>query len=195
LEIEKHLLEDGTPSIYLGERLRTGDFDKKPFDVFHKMSKTMQSPKFHPEGDVFTHTMMVADQAARVRDNSGEPRALMWAALLHDMGKPATAAVKNGRHTAYNHDRVGAGMAHRFIMSFTDDRALADKVSALVRYHMQILFVIKSMPYARTSRMKQEVDFREIALLGYCDRMGRGNADERLERENIRIFIEKLENL
>ena len=49
-----------------------------------------QGPASHPEGDVWEHTLLVVDQAARLQTSSAHPEALMLAALLHDLGKPAT---------------------------------------------------------------------------------------------------------
>ena len=64
----------------------------------------------------------------------------------------------------------------------------------MVRWHMQILFVVKDLPFADTRKMLKELPLEEIALLGYCDRMGRGKMTSeriRAEEENIRIFTEK----
>ncbi len=56
---------------------------------------------------------------------------------------------------------------------------------------MQILFVVKSMQFADIRSMIRETDPEEIALLGYCDRMGRLGADRKTENENLRVFLEK----
>lgn len=46
-----------------------------------------QNPKYHPEGNVFIHTMMVIDEGAINREKSNDKRAFMWSLLLHDVGK------------------------------------------------------------------------------------------------------------
>ncbi len=56
---------------------------------------------------------------------------------------------------------------------------------------MQLLFVVKSMQFADIGSMLKEADLEEIALLGYCDRMGRLNADRKTEKGNLKIFMEK----
>jgi len=115
----------------------------------------------------------------------------MWAALLHDIGKAETTDNKKGRITAYNHEKVGALQAEDFLKEFMEDNAMVHHVAALIRWHMQILFVVKSMQFADIETMMNETDMEEIALLGYCDRMGRLNADREAENENLRIFMKK----
>lgn len=68
------------------------------------------------------------------------------------------------------------------------------KVSKMVRWHMQMLMVIKDFPFADVETMKKEVDLNEIALLAMCDRLGRGEITEEAinqEKKNVRLFIEK----
>src|SRR5260370_16437054 len=65
------------------------------------LAETPQDPEWHPEGDVWTHTLQVIDEAAGlIPDLAGDqPRALtvMLAALCHDLGKASTTKHENGR--------------------------------------------------------------------------------------------------
>ncbi len=56
---------------------------------------------------------------------------------------------------------------------------------------MQILHVVKDMPFANIKVMKEETDINEVALLGFCDRMGRTNVEQAKEENNIKIFLQK----
>ena len=56
---------------------------------------------------------------------------------------------------------------------------------------MQILHVVKDMAFADIKSMREDTDIDEIALLGFCDRMGRTNVDIAKEKNNIKIFLEK----
>ncbi|HYE69171.1 MAG TPA: hypothetical protein VEA58_11210, partial [Anaerovoracaceae bacterium] len=105
--------------------------------------------------------------------------------------KADTTNNEKGRITAYNHEKVGAMQAEDFLKDFMKDKALIRQITALIRWHMQILFVVKSMKFADIKTMTEETDMEEIALLGYCDRMGRLNADRKAENENLRIFMKK----
>jgi putative nucleotidyltransferase with HDIG domain len=135
--------------------------------------------------------MLVVDEAAKLRNKSRDERVFMWAALLHDIGKAETTKNKKGKITAYNHETVGADLCVKFLQEFTTDDTFIQKVKGLVRWHMQILHVVKDMPFADIKSMKEETDIREVALLGFCDRMGRTNVDTIKEKNNIIMFLEK----
>lgn len=191
-QIEKHLLKDNKPSNYLNELSEKAIFNQYPLILINDLKKAEQSPKHHPEGNVWNHTMLVVDEAAKVKDTSGDAKVFMWAALLHDIGKPATTKVRNGRITSYDHDVVGADLARKFLQEFSNDESFVQKVAELVRWHMQILFVINNLPFADIKSMKKKTDINEVALLGFCDRMGRLNVNRQEEEENIRKFLTKV---
>ena len=161
------------------------------YDQLQRLKHTEQSPVHHPEGNVWNHTMLVVDEAAKRRGESSSPQALMWAALLHDIGKPDTTRVRRGKITSYDHEKVGAELARRFLSGFGVDPALTERVCMLIRYHMQILFVVMAMPFAEVRGMKANTDVGEVALLGLCDRLGRLHADPAAEEENVRLFLKK----
>lgn len=152
---------------------------------------TPQSPVHHPEGNVWNHTMLVVDRAAARKGYSASPRAFMWAALLHDIGKPDTTKKRRGRITAYDHDKVGAELTRTLLMKASCESKLLETVVGLVRYHMQPLYVVKGLPFQDIAGMKAATSVVEVALLSYCDRLGRGSADQRAEARDIMIFLEK----
>ena len=188
LEITKHLLEDEKPSIYLSSLLHEPWFSMYPFKMLYDLKGTKQSPEHHPEGDAWNHMLLVVDHAAKIKGLSKNPLVFMWAALLHDIGKPSTTRVKKGKITSYNHDKVGEKLAIEFLEYCVDDREFIEEVTNLVRYHMHILFVVRDLPYADKKGLLRKTDVREVAMLGYCDRMGRTNQDERKVREDIELF-------
>lgn len=190
-EMQAHLLNDDAPSVYLRRIFETELFHEYPFAMLSRLEKVPQSPKHHPEGNVWNHTLLVVDEAAKKRGQSSDPPSFMWAALLHDIGKAETTRNKKGKITAYNHEKVGARQAVEFLKNFMEDEVRIDRITALIRWHMQILFVVNSMPFADIDNMIREVDVREIALLGYCDRTGRLNADRIGENENCDRFLKK----
>lgn len=194
-EMEHHLLVDDAPSVYLNEVSKTKEFAKYPFSLLLQLKKTPQSPVHHPEGNVWNHTMLVIDEAAKRKHESKDSTAFLWAALLHDIGKAETTKTRKGKITAYDHDKASAVRAREFLEIFTEDKDLIQKVTGLVRWHMQILFISRSMKFADINGMKKDTDPEEIALLGLCDRMGRLYADEATELEHVRQFMEKCESL
>lgn len=188
LEITKHLLEDEKPSIYLNSSLQEPWFSGYPFKMLYDLKGTKQSPEHHPEGDAWNHTLLVVDKAAKIKGLSKNPGVFMWAALLHDIGKPSTTRVKKGKITSYNHDKVGEKLAREFLEYCVDNMEFIEEVSNLVSYHMHILYVVRDLPFANRKGLLRETDAREVAMLGYCDRMGRTNQDERKVREDIELF-------
>ena len=159
--------------------------------MLYKLKETEQSPIHHPEGNVWNHTMLVLDWAAKLKNKSQNEKVFMWAALLHDIGKAETTKNKKGKITAYNHETVGADLCVKFLQEFTTDKNFIKEVKNIVRWHMQILHVVKDMPFANIKVMKEETDINEVALLGFCDRMGRTNVDQAKEENNIKIFLQK----
>lgn len=194
-EITKHLLKDDKPSEYLKAISREEQFQGYPFAMLWKLKTTEQSPKYHPEGSVWNHTMLVLDEAAKVRHKSKDPKVFMWAALLHDIGKPDTTRNRKGRITSYDHDIVGEKLCKDFLLMLTEDEEFIQKVASYVRYHMHMLYVLKKLPYGDVRSMLKKVDIYDIALLCRCDRLGRTGADTEIEEKEYIRFIEILEGL
>lgn len=189
-EIEAHLINDDAPSDMLKIIYKWPEFENYPFSMLKKLEKTQQSPAYHPEGNVWNHTLLVVDEAAKRRRESNDPRAFMWAALLHDIGKPATTRNHKGRITAYDHDKAGAQLTREFLSVMTEDRRFVDKVAHLVKFHMQILYVVNDLPFKDIDGMKRHTDIHEIALLCLCDRLGRAGAQRKTEEEHVRMFVD-----
>jgi tRNA nucleotidyltransferase (CCA-adding enzyme) len=162
-----------------------------PFTLLSKLTRVEQSPIHHPEGNVWNHTMMVVENAAMRKDQSEDKNVFMWSALLHDIGKTETTKIRNGKITAYDHDNVGANLVIDFLSEFYSDESFITKVSAMVRWHMQLLYVVNNLSFANIDTMKKQVSINEIALLGLCDRSGRGNLNTIEEEKNVLIFLKK----
>lgn len=192
-EINSHLMTDEKPSIFLNSLLSSEAFNKEyPFTMLSGLQNIEQSPKYHPEGNVWIHTTMVVDNAAIRKSQSTDPSAFMWAALLHDTGKADTTRVRRCKITSYNHEKLGEKLTADFLKEFIDDADFISKVAALVRWHMQLLHIVKASPYAQLDKMKGQVNAKELALLGLCDRLGRGGKpSEAEELENVRIFLDR----
>lgn len=189
-EITKHLMEDISPSDYFNSMDR--ELEEYPLNMLHKLKQVEQSKKYHPEGNVWNHTMMVIDEAAKVRENSNDSKVFMWAALLHDIGKPDTTKIRKGRITSYDHDTVGAELSKKFLEYYTEDRSFIEKVSLMVKYHMHMLYILKGLPYGNPIQMVKETDIHDLALLCRCDRLGRIGANVKEETENYNLFLSKL---
>ena len=139
-----------------------------------------QDPEWHPEGDVFEHTLLSLDRAAElVPEDRDGGRALLFATLCHDFGKPATTRERRGRITAYAHDAAGAPLARRFLEGLRAPRALVDEVEALTRRHLAPAFYprqgAKRAAYRRLAREMAASGTTLEALLrvATADQLGR----------------------
>ena len=196
LKINEILLTSSKPSKELENLINEGYFDKEPFNKIKKLNDIEQSPKYHPEGSVLKHVFLVVDLASEYKKYSNNEKVFMWGALLHDIGKLTTTKIRKNRITSYNHDTEGKDIAIKFLDLLTDDEDFKQKVSKLVRWHMQPLFYDKNLPFFQPQDMINDVEYKEIALLSLCDRLGRGNLDEdkiKSEKERIEKFKEYFE--
>jgi tRNA nucleotidyltransferase/poly(A) polymerase len=89
-----------------------------------------QPPEFHPEGDVFTHTVKALGLMAPKPSST-----LAWSVLLHDIGKKNTMS-RSDRIRFNNHDRVGAAMAVAILKRLHAPNALVDSVEVCIDNHM-----------------------------------------------------------
>lgn len=195
IKLNTHLLDDEQPSLYLNEISTAPLFEQYPLKLLNNLKHTNQSPKHHPEGNVWNHTLLVVDEAAIVKNQSSDKRVFMWAALLHDIGKPDTTQIRKGKITSYDHDKLGAELSKKFLLEFTDEELFIDKVAELIRWHMQILFVVNNLPFADVKTMVSKTDIKEVALLGLCDRFGRLEANRSKEEGNIKMFLQKIKDI
>lgn len=105
-----------------------------------------QPPQYHPEGDVFQHTVVM------LNDMDTDDYRLAWAVLLHDVGKPPTAQFKDGRWRFECHAAVGAEATRAILQRLrfsTDD---TDEITHMVSNHMRFIDV-KSMRRATLRRI------------------------------------------
>lgn len=103
-----------------------------------------QPPEFHPEGDVFTHTVLALE---RLQNPSP---VLAIATLLHDIGKPVTLSVSD-RIRFNEHDAVGAEMAEAICRRFRFSGQDTERIVALVRDHLRV----KDLPRMRPAKAKR----------------------------------------
>lgn len=136
-----------------------------------------QDPQWHPEGDVWEHTLHAMDAFAELRiHDDWEDLVVGFAVLCHDFGKPLTSRVDDGRIRSKGHDTAGAGPARVFLERMTTHRELVDSVIALVTTHMQPMNLFKSQAgdaaIRRLSRHVGRID--RLVRVDRADSMGCG---------------------
>jgi poly(A) polymerase len=104
-----------------------------------------QSPDYHPEGDVFTHTMLTLSHLRSPTET------LAYGCLLHDVGKPVCIRRDEARVTFYGHTDKGAEMAEEVLKRLKRSRATWERVAYLVRNHLRHV----QAPQMRLSTLKR----------------------------------------
>ena len=128
-----------------------------------RMRGVEQSPDFHPEGDVFVHTMLLLAQCP-----AGVSETLALGALLHDVGKPVSVGQHRGRITFYGHQAVGADMALDICRRLRRSRTTGERVAYLVRNHLRLVQA-PDMRLATLKRMLRQEGFEELLALARMD--------------------------
>jgi tRNA nucleotidyltransferase (CCA-adding enzyme) len=138
-----------------------------------------QDTVHHPEGDVWIHTGYVCDQAARIAERvtlpEGERVVLFFAALCHDLGKPATTVIgPRGEPTSPGHAKAGVAPAEAFLERIGASRRVIAPVLALVREHMAHMGAEATERAARRLALRLEpATIRLWELLVEADASGR----------------------
>ncbi|MDO4460389.1 MAG: HD domain-containing protein [Clostridia bacterium] len=157
------------------------------FPELQKLIGTEQNPQFHPEGDVWNHTMLVLNAAAELRTGAKNPLAFMLSALMHDYGKPSTTEVIDGRIRSYGHDTKGVPIVSEAMKRLTDDKNLNKYVKNMVRHHMRpnMLAAQMSSQKAYNKLFDESVCPEDLILLAKADHFGRTVFTDYTETEHI----------
>lgn len=140
-EIKKLLLKSEKPSVGF-ELMRALGITEKYMPELHALLGVEQEPEWHPEGDVWIHTMMVVDQAARLirlptRSYTEEEKLqVLISALCHDFGKPATTEVSEGRIRSIGHEAAGVEPVQSFLRRFNFGQSLEHAAVTCAQRHL-----------------------------------------------------------
>ena len=152
-ELKKALLKAEKPSVFFGSLRAMNQLDTW-FPELKQLIGLEQDPVFHPEGDVWIHTMEVVDRAAKFREEVSDPYGFMLLALTHDLGKIVTTEEIKGRIHAYEHEKLGMPLVEIFMKRITSEKAVMEYVSNMVPLHMRPNVAAYSKPSLKsTNRM------------------------------------------
>ena len=127
------------------------------------MRGVQQSPDYHPEGDVWQHTLLLLQQLP-----AGAPETLALGALLHDVAKPQCAGRRGERITFYGHPAIGADLAVAICQRLRRSRTTWERVDYLVRHHLR-LTQAPEMRLATLKKMLAEEGFEELCRVARLD--------------------------
>ena len=179
-ELEKLLLHADRPSVGFALALDLGVIDTL-LPELRPLVGCEQEYDWHPEGDVWTHTLMVIDEARAANRDLDKPRAVavMLGAICHDLGKPATTAIIDGRIRSPNHEEAGVEPTLRLLdrlnIHTLDGYDVRGQVVGLVAQHLKPGMFHKApvVTDGAFRRLAQKVDLELLARLARADCRGR----------------------
>jgi tRNA nucleotidyltransferase (CCA-adding enzyme) len=181
-EIEKLLLRPRRPSIGFSLALELGIVTRL-FPELAPLVGCPQEPEWHPEGDVWIHTLLVIDEARKRIDGLPHPQqvAVMLGAVCHDLGKPSTTAIIDGRIRSMEHEEQGvppaSALLDRLNVHTMQGYDVRRDVLGIVANHLKPGMFYKSDPRAGDGafrRLAQKVDLELLAYVAKADCEGRG---------------------
>jgi tRNA nucleotidyltransferase (CCA-adding enzyme) len=180
-EVEKLLLMAERPSAGFALARDLG-VTSRLWPELHALIDCPQEREWHPEGDVWIHTLMVIDEARRrIADlDRGPALAMMLGAVCHDLGKPATTAFIDGRLRSPGHEEGGVAPAtallDRLNVHTFDGYDVRRAVLGLVAHHLKPSMFKKSptpVSDGAFRRLAQKVDLELLARFAQADCRGR----------------------
>jgi tRNA nucleotidyltransferase (CCA-adding enzyme) len=181
-EIEKLLLLARRPSRGFQLALELGVIDRM-FPELKALVGCPQEPEWHPEGDVWVHTLLVIDEARTRIDDLDRPHqiAVMLGAVCHDLGKPPTTAFVDGRIRSIDHEQAGVAPAtavlDRLNVHSIGGFDVRKQVLGVTAHHLKPgMFGMSKTPVSDGAfrRLAQKVDLEILARVAKSDCMGRG---------------------
>jgi tRNA nucleotidyltransferase (CCA-adding enzyme) len=181
MELEKLLLQAPRPSTGLTLALDLGVISRL-FPEIGALVGCEQEPEWHPEGDVWVHTLMVIDQARTRIDDLDHPRQIvvMLGAVCHDLGKPPTTAFIDGRIRSIDHEQAGVAPAtavlDRLNIHTIDGYDVRKQVLGIVAHHLKPgMFRQSPTPVSDGAfrRLAEKVDLEMLARVAKSDCLGR----------------------
>lgn len=150
-------------------------------ELFPELAACYETPQwkgYHPEGNVFEHSMQAVDAAAQLVKGEADTKRkliLIVAALCHDLGKAVSTTPEL---TAKGHELTGVPLAEKFLKRFTADHDVMSAVKKLVRYHLEPRLMMKDNADAyRYKKLAQElapdVTLPELTIIWLADQRGR----------------------
>jgi poly(A) polymerase len=138
------------------------------------MKGVAQPPEFHPEGDVFVHTLLLLENLPNPC-----PPTLAWGALLHDVGKPSTFRVAPDRIRFDDHVDVGVKIAEETCQRLRFSNDDTKQILALVDNHMR---------FGHVSRMKESTLKKFLRLPAFEEHLALHRADSLASHRNLGTY-------
>lgn len=193
-ELTKALIKGDKPSIFFNSLYEMNQTEC--FKEVYVLKGIKQDSEYHPEGDVYNHTMSVLDQARELFptgiDNPDRYLPFMLSALCHDFGKVNTTEInKKGKICALNHEITGIPIANEFIDRIYNNKSLIKYVDNMIEYHMKAHSCFNNRSKTKTTNLMFDKMLypKDFILLVYAD--STGHDLDNLDNRQFNMFLEK----
>ncbi len=172
-EFKKLLLKSSTPS--RGFELMRELGILRYFPELEALIGVPQSKRWHPEGDVWIHTLMAVDQMAKLkRGDSKWDLRMMFATLCHDLGKATHTQIYPDRISAKGHEKAGVPLTKTFLYRLCDEHAFIESILPLVEYHLvPTIYYAQRVKDRTIRRLSTKVNIDELVTVARADFLGR----------------------
>ena len=173
-EFKKLLLKSQKPSIGF-ELMRKLGITQKYYPELHALIDVPQSPIWHPEGDVWIHTMMCIDQMVTLKcGDEKQDLKMMFAILCHDLGKATHTQITPEKISAIGHELAGREPTESFMYRLTDEHDFIKSLLPFVEHHLAPSIYFRGNAKKSTiRRLATKVNIEELVLVARADFLGR----------------------
>ena len=173
-EFKKLLLKSPQPSIGF-ELMRRLGILKKYYPQLDAIIDIPQSKIWHPEGDVWVHTMLCVDEMVKLK--IGEEKhdlKMMFGVLCHDFGKATHTQIYPNRISAIGHEIAGIEPTEKFLYQLTDEHDFIKSILSLVQYHMcPTLYFRDGAKNSTIRKLSTKINIEELVIVARADFLGR----------------------
>ena len=198
-ELKKLFLKSSRPSVGFELIRQLGIL--KYFPELNALIGCIQDKEYHPEGDVWIHTMMCLDELAKIiKDENIEDEYrklyLFYGILCHDLGKPFCTQEINGKITSHKHEVLGIEPSISFLSKLTNEKKFIETVCTLVKNHLapfQLYLAESSLKAIK--RLSLKVNIEDLCLVCLADCLGRDILDKDKCYKATEWLLEKAKEL
>ena len=167
------------------------------FPELKALINCQQELEYHPEGDVWIHTLMTLDEMVKLKTQNEYNNIVLFLAILcHDFGKPLCTKVINNKITSHKHESLGVKPTLSFLSKLTNDKKLINDIIPLVKYHLSPfqLYLHNSSDKA-VRRLSLKVDIELLCKVCLADCLGRDIKDKSKCYQAVKWLKKKAEDL
>ena len=150
-----------------------------PEGYIERMKQTEQNPRYHAEGSVYNHTLLVLRQfeqyCQQTSLSESEREVLYWVAVLHDIAKPEVTRWKDGRWVATGHEKAGVPIARQLLLEHPEiSIEQRQRILSLIRWHhVPLRWGLRKAELSDYKLLASRVDIRLLGIFSSFDIKGR----------------------